>query len=76
MAEEQHPKYVTPYKYAELCGVSPTAINRRIKRGVLDVVEVEQIDGSKKRFIDTETFPPARLNDYPIAFKGRKNEKR
>lgn len=66
MAEEQYPKYVTPYKYAELCGVSPTAINRRIKRGVLDVEEVSQIDGSTKRFVNTEKFPPSRLIDYPL----------
>lgn len=69
MAEEQHPRYVTPYKFAELCGVSPTAINRRIKRGVLDVEDVPQIDGSTKRFIDTEKFPPSRLIDYPIEHK-------
>lgn len=69
MAEEQYPKFVTPYKYAELCGVSASAINSRIKRGALDVEDVPQIDGSTKRFINTEKFPPSRLIDYPIEHK-------
>ena len=69
MAEEQYSRYVTPYKYAELCGVSPSAINSRIKRGALDVEDVPQIDGSTKRFINTDKFPPSRLIDYPIEHK-------
>jgi hypothetical protein len=66
-------KYVTPYKYAQLCGVSATAINNRIRNEQLQVVELSQPDGSVKRYIDTEAYPPAKtkqeLRSYPVASK-------
>jgi len=65
MSEKPIPKLVTPYKYAQLCGVSTAAIYQRISREVLEVVEKEAPDGSMKQYIDTLKFPPSRLIDYP-----------
>ncbi len=71
MTQEQakQPKYVTPYKYAKLCGVSTTAINNRIKNQLLEVEELEQPDGTTQRYVNTEKFPVsqtvAELRNYP-----------
>lgn len=70
MAVQSPTRYVTPYKYAKLCGVSPTAINQRINRGVLVAEDITNpVDGSVKRYIDTEKFPPeetiADIREYP-----------
>ncbi len=67
-------RFVTPYKYAQLCGVSATAINRRIERGQLEVMEMTNpIDGTSKRYIDTSKFPveqtKAELRNYPAKLK-------
>lgn len=75
MAKKQHTRFVTPYKYAQLCGISDTAVYGRIERGALEVTEEKAIDGTIKRYIDTEKFPPVKLNAYPIEFKGRKKKK-
>lgn len=77
MAKNSTPRYVTPYKYAQLCGVSDSAIYSRINRGVLGVIEKEdEMDGTIKRYIDTEKYPPSKLNDYPseITKKSEKNK--
>ncbi|RDV10738.1 hypothetical protein DXT99_25870 [Pontibacter diazotrophicus] len=75
MADKAHPRFVTPYKYAQLCGVSDSAIYGRIERGALEVVEEQTLNGATKRYIDTDKFPPSRLNDYPIEYKGKKKKK-
>ena len=51
-------RYVTPYKYAKLCGVSTQAIYKRIAKGVLEKVELPLPDGTIKEYIDLEKFPP------------------
>lgn len=65
MSAKNTPKFVTPYKYAQLCGVSTAAIYQRISRGILEVKEVIGVDETVKKYIDTEKFPPSRLIDYP-----------
>ena len=70
-ANTSYSRYVTPYKYAQLVGVSTTAINNRIKNGLLTVEEFENpVDGSVKRYVDTEKYPPAQtiaeLRSYPV----------
>ncbi|PRY13783.1 hypothetical protein CLV24_105153 [Pontibacter ummariensis] len=79
--KQQVPKYVTPYKYAKICGVSATAINNRINNKQLEVVDLENpIDGTVKRYIDTEKYPPAQtiaeMRNYPIESQrwGKKKE--
>ncbi|GHA81821.1 hypothetical protein [Pontibacter akesuensis] len=66
-------KYVSPYQYAKLCGVSTTAINNRIKNELLGVEELPQPDGSTKRYINTEEFPPektiSKIRSYPTETK-------
>lgn len=74
MAKKENQRFVTPYKYAQLCGVSDTAIYGRIERGVLEVVEDKAMDGTVKRYIDTAKFPPVKINNYPFEFKGRKKK--
>ncbi|PSR56058.1 hypothetical protein AHMF7605_22430 [Adhaeribacter arboris] len=69
------PQFVTPYKYAQLCGVSYTAIYGRIERGLIELSEETSMDGTVKRLIDTIKFPPTKLNDYPIEYKGRSKPK-
>ncbi|WP_164851245.1 hypothetical protein [Larkinella soli] len=53
--------YVTPYKYAKLCGVSHQAIYERIQRGLIEVVQIPSPDGQVKNYIDTDRFPPQKL---------------
>ncbi|WP_276499852.1 hypothetical protein [Pontibacter litorisediminis] len=80
MTAKKQAKYVTPYKYAQLCGVSTTAINNRIKNGQLEVEEIENpIDGSVKRYVNTEKYPVAQtiieIRTYSIETKRwQKNE--
>lgn len=74
MAAENFPRFVTPYKYAQLCGVSESAIYGRIKRGALEVVEEKSLDGTVKTFVDTEKFPPGRLINYPIEYSRNKGK--
>lgn len=74
MTSKDQTKYVTPYKYAKLCGVSTTAINNRIKNGQLEVEEIENpIDGSVKRYVNTEKYPVtqtiAEIRSYSIETK-------
>lgn len=54
-------KYVTPYKYATLCGVSPQAIYSRIASGILEKVQIPAPTGEMKDYIDIEKFPPVRI---------------
>lgn len=54
-------KYVTPYRYAKLCGVLPHAIYSRIAKGLLEKVQIPDPTGELKDYIDTERFPPERL---------------
>ncbi|RDV11107.1 hypothetical protein DXT99_25170 [Pontibacter diazotrophicus] len=75
MADKAHPRFVTPYKYAQLCGVSDSAIYQRIERGQLEVHVEQSLDGKEKRYVDTEKFPPEKLIDYPIQYKGKKKKK-
>lgn len=56
-------KYVTPYKYASLCGVKPQAIYQRIAKGTLEKVQIPSADGTMKDYIDVDKFPPARLRE-------------
>lgn len=53
-------RYVTPYKYAKLCGVSSQAIYLRISRGVLDLIKIVGPDGQEKSYIDIDKNPPER----------------
>lgn len=69
----KYSKYVTPYQYAKLCGVSTTAINNRIKTGLLEVEELPQPDGTAKRYINTEVYQPEKvlseMRTYPTETK-------
>lgn len=71
----KHPQFVTPYKYAQLCGVSESAIYGRIERGILTVKIEVSLDGKEKRYIDTDLFPPEKLINYPIEYKKGKEKK-
>lgn len=51
-------KYCTPYQYANLCGVSTQAIYQRIKLGKVSTVDIPDISGVTKRYIDLKKFPP------------------
>lgn len=55
---------------AKLVGVSTTAINNRIKNGTIEVEELQQPDGTLKRYINTEVYPPEKImtdiRTYPI----------
>jgi hypothetical protein len=53
-------KYVTPYQYAKLCGVSPQAIYDRIKSGSLPTETVKTVIG-EKRLINLSQNPPKNL---------------
>lgn len=53
-------KYVTPYKYAKLCGVSSQAIYDRIKSGSLETIEKTDFQGEVKRVIDLKKYPPSK----------------
>ena len=52
--------YVTPYHYAQLCGLTRQAIYNRIDKGTLPVVRLEGPTGKLIAYIDTEAFPPGR----------------
>lgn len=54
--KEDPNRFVTPYKYAELCGVSHQAINQRIMNKSIEVT----LSGDGHRLIDTEKFPPTK----------------
>lgn len=53
-------RYVTPYRYAQLCEVSTQAIYSRIKSKSLQVVDHVELGGGKKKYIDTDKFPPSK----------------
>ena len=53
--------YVTPYRYARLCGVSPQYIYQRLAAGTLQKHTQPQPNGTVRVFIDTEAYPPERL---------------
>lgn len=72
---EKPQRFVTPYKYAQLCGVSESAIYGRIERGVITVKVETSLDGKQKRYIDTEMFPPKKMINYPIEYKKGKEKK-
>ncbi|SFF39644.1 hypothetical protein [Spirosoma endophyticum] len=52
--------YVTPYHYAQLCGLTRQAIYNRIIKGTLPVVRLKGPRGEPIGYIDTEAFPPGR----------------
>ncbi|MVM31188.1 hypothetical protein GO755_14190 [Spirosoma sp. HMF4905] len=54
-------KYVTPYQYAKLCGVSSQAIYSRISKGLVEKVQIPDPTGSLKDYIDIEKYPPERI---------------
>ena len=54
-------KYLTPYKYAKLCGVSTQAIYSRIKAGTIEKVQIPDPTGELKDYIDIEKFPPENI---------------
>ena len=54
-------KYVTPYQYAKLCGVSSQAIYSRISKGLIEKVQIPDPTGAVKDYIDTDKYPPERL---------------
>ncbi|SFF21703.1 hypothetical protein [Spirosoma endophyticum] len=53
-------RYVTPYHYAKLCGLTRQAIYNRINTGTLLVVLLEGPTGELIRYIDVEACPPGR----------------
>lgn len=75
MSDKPIPRLVTPYKYAQLCGVSTAAIYQRISREILTVEEKEAPDGTVKQYIDTEKYPPSRLINYPEETQQHKKKK-
>jgi hypothetical protein len=53
-------KLYSPYKYADLCGVSTQAIYQRIRLGTLITVSIPDASGKKKNYIDISKYPPNR----------------
>ncbi|CAN5393441.1 hypothetical protein BH09BAC4_BH09BAC4_16040 [soil metagenome] len=53
-------RYVTPYHYAKLCGLTRQAIYNRINTGTLSVLLLEGPAGEPIRYIDVEAHPPCR----------------
>jgi hypothetical protein len=53
-------KYVTPYQYAKLCGLTRQAIYNRINKGTLEIVVLKEAEGITSRYIYIDAFPPCR----------------
>ena len=54
-------KYVTPYQFAKLCGVSTQAIYSRISKGTIDKVQIPDPTGAIQDYIDVDRFPPENI---------------
>jgi hypothetical protein len=61
-------RYLTPAAYARLCGVSRTAIMKRVESGRINLTIRDNPDGTRSKYVDCETYPPEKMgkNRKPI----------